>query len=253
MTHKLDDRQGGRMERRETLFFDLNGTLLDDSGNREAILRTCGEIASARPGLDAARLQEANGEIWQAYWPEVEDKWTLGLLDGASVSLEAWSRALRACGCDDDSLSRLARDTHRRHARDATRLFDDVQDLFAWLSRTRVRLALITNGASDTQRDALRTLGIEQIFSAVVISAEIGIAKPDPAIFAIAIDKLGVNPEHVWHVGDSLRSDVGGAKAAGLIAVWLNRGGLPRTEDEPLPDHEIRSLRELAELLSACM
>jgi len=125
MTHKLDDRQGGRIETRKALIFDLNGTVLDDSGGREAILRTCGEIASARPGLDAARLLEANGEIWQAYWPEVEDKWTLGLLDGATVSLEAWSRALRACGCDDDSLSRLARDTHRRHARDAIRLFDD--------------------------------------------------------------------------------------------------------------------------------
>jgi putative hydrolase of the HAD superfamily len=111
----------------------------------------------------------------------------------------------------------------------------------------------MTNGASDTQRDALRTLGIEQIFSAVVISAEIGIAKPDPAIFAFAIDQLGVKPEHVWHVGDSLRSDAGGAKAAGLIAVWLNRGRLPRTEYEPLPDHEIRSLRELAGLPSARM
>ncbi|MDQ6671835.1 MAG: hypothetical protein M3069_14025 [Chloroflexota bacterium] len=61
------------MERVEALFFDLNGTLLDGSGAREAIIRTCSEIAAARPGLDAARLLQANSEIWRAYWPEVED------------------------------------------------------------------------------------------------------------------------------------------------------------------------------------
>lgn len=235
----------------EALFFDLNSTLLDGSGIREAIRRTCGEIAAARLGLDAVRLLEANNEVWRAYWPEVEDKWTLGVLDGATVSLEAWSRALRACGCDDDSLARLARDTHRRHERETIRLFDDVQELFTWLSRTGLPLALITNGASDTQRDALRVLGIEQRFGAVVISGEVGVAKPDAAVFGLAIEKLGVNPANVWHVGDSLRVDVAGAKAAGLTAVWLNRNRLPWKEGDPRPDYEIQSLTELAGLLSA--
>src|SRR4051812_44153104 len=96
------------------LCFDLDGTLLDGSGFPEAIRRTCAELAAARPGLDAVRLLEANGEVWRAYWPGVEDKWTLGVLDGATVGLEAWRRALRTCGCDDDSLAHLARDTHRR-------------------------------------------------------------------------------------------------------------------------------------------
>jgi len=237
----------------KALFFDLDGTLLDGSGNREAILRTCGKIAAAQHGLDAIRLLEANGEVWQAYWPEVEDRWTLGVLDGATVSLEAWSRTLRACGCDDDCLARLARDTHWQHKRETIRLFDDVQELFTLLLRTRRSLALITNGASDTQRDALRVLGIEQQFGAVVISGEVGIAKPDASVFGIAIDKLGVKPENVWHVGDSLGTDVAGAKAASLTAVWLNRRRLPWKEGYPKPDYEIRSLTELAGLLSARM
>lgn len=233
------------------LSFDLNGTLLDGSRIQEAILRTCGEIAAAWPALDAARLLEANSTVWRAYWPEVEDRWTLGALDGATVSLEAWSRTLRACGCDDDSVARLARDTHQRHARQLVRLFDDAQALFTWRAPARRPLALITNGASDSQHDALHSLGIEQRFGAVIISGEVGIAKPDAGIFAIAVDALGVKPQQVWHVGDSLRADIAGAKAAGLTAVWLNRDRLHWKQGDPEPDHEIQSLWELTELLSA--
>lgn len=238
------------MKPAKALFFDLNGTLSDGSRIREAIERTCDEIAATWPGLSAARLLEANTEVWRTYWSEVEDRWTLGVLDGATVSFEAWRRALLACGCDDDSLAQLARNTLRRHVGETIRLFDDARELFGSLLRTRVPLALITNGASDTQRDALRVLGIEHRFSAVVISGEVGIAKPDPAIFAIAIDRLGVAPESVWHVGDSLAADVVGAKAAGLTAIWLNREGLSWKDGDPRPDHELRTLAELAGLLS---
>jgi len=233
----------------QALFFDLDGTLLDGSGNQEAIQRTCREIASAQPGLDAARLLEANTEVWRRYWPEVEDNWTLGVLDGATVSLEAWRRTLSACGCNDESLARLARETHGQHRREAFRLFDDVQELFT-LVQTRLPLALITNGASDTQRENLRVLGIEDQFRAIVISGEVGVAKPDASVFRLALDKLGVEPENVWHVGDNLRTDVAGAKAASLIAVWLNRGGLTWKEGDPKPDLEIRSLTELVARLS---
>src|SRR5206468_3683047 len=155
-----------------------------------------------------AQLLEANGEAWRKYWPEVEEAWTLGALSGAAVNLEVWSRALRACGDDDESLARLASDTHRRLVRENFRLFDDARRLLAWLSQTNLRLAVITNGASDTQRDALRALGIEQRFGAVVISGEIGIAKPDSGIFRVALEKLQVRPDNACHVGDSLGVDV---------------------------------------------
>lgn len=247
----IDDERGyaDAMTAVQALFFDLDGTLLDGSGHQEAILRTCRRIASAQPGLDAHRLLVANGEVWQRYWPEVADKWTLGALDGTNVSLEAWRRTLRACGCNDDSIARLARETYSQYRRESLRLFDDVQELS--LLQPRFSLALVTNGASDTQRENLRVLDIEHRFGAVVISGEVGVAKPDARIFRLALDELGVLPENAWHVGDDLNTDVAGAKAAGLTAVWLNRGDDPWKEGRPRPDYEIRSLRDLAALLSA--
>ena len=81
----------------------------------------------------------------------------------------------------------------------------------------------------------------------VVDSAVVGVSKPDPAIFRIALDALGVPPsKNVLHVGDSLRYDVTGALAAGLQPVHLDPHGVcPAADGHP----HIRALADLAELL----
>src|SRR5258708_3217584 len=132
------------MNRAAALFFDLNGTLLALSRPQDAVARTCADIAARQPGLAAPQLLESNSQVWQSYWPEVERRWTLGQLDDGTVGLEAWKRTLRACGCDDDSVARMARETHRRHTHETTRAFDDVQNFFAWLSNTSLPLAILT-------------------------------------------------------------------------------------------------------------
>ena len=80
----------------------------------------------------------------------------------------------------------------------------------------------------------------------VVDSTVVGVAKPDPAIFGIALDALGVPASAsgtVLHVGDSLRYDVAGALAAGLQPVHLDPHGLCPT---PAGHRHVRDLAELA-------
>jgi putative hydrolase of the HAD superfamily len=230
------------------LLLDLNGTLLDESGSFDAIRKVCAALAQAQPTLDAAQLLTTNGDVWRRYWPEVEERWTLGLIDDESVGLEAWRRTLRACGRDDDGLIRLARETHVRARREALRLFADARDMFDVLPQ-HIALGLVTNGSSETQREALRVLGIEQWFTAIIVAGEVHVAKPDARAFTLAVDKLGIRPDEAWYIGDSLLTDVGGAKAASLTAVWLNREGSLRHDGDPAPDLEIASLRELVSLL----
>ena len=229
--------------------FDLDETLLDGSGLRESIIQACGEIAASHPALDPAQLVDANSHVWQQYWPEVEARWTLGSLTGASLSLEAWRRTLHACGCTDEAVAKFAAKIHGQLAREALRLFDDVRQFMEVLRRAQLRSALITNGASDTQREKLSALGIEKWFHVVVISGEIGVAKPDPSTFAFALNSMGVAPENWWHVGDSLTTDVAGAKMARLTSVWLNRRGLVRGQADPAPDIEVPSLSHLVPFL----
>ena len=228
----------------EALLFDLDDTLIDEREHQRAVMLTCSTLASHQDGLDADRLFEANQKVWRAYWPEVEGKWTRGLLDGASLSLEAWRRTLRACGCIDESLAKRAVEALSGHARAAYRLYEDVPELLGLL-KGQLPLGLITNGASDTQRERLHWFDLERHFDAIVISGEVGIAKPDAAIFGLALDMLAVSADGAWYVGDSLHTDVAGARAAGFTAVWLNRLGSERKADDPEPDLEIESLTEL--------
>ena len=110
-------------------------------------------------------------------------------------------------------------------------------------------MALITNGPSDVQRLKIHVLGIADWFRSIVISGEIGKAKPDPEVFDIALQDVGVDRSGVWHIGDNLVTDVDGANAAGLGSVWLNRLGTSAESGSPRPDIEVNSLEELAHLL----
>ena len=91
----------------------------------------------------------------------------------------------------------------------------------------RLPLALISNGPSDMQRAALRSLGIESYFTTIVVSGDedLAVRKPNPRIFELACQRLNTAPEHVLMVGDNLVADIQGALAAGLQAVWLGTNG----------------------------
>ena len=238
--------------------FDFDSTLLDNSGFRATVRHTCATIAARHPSLEAERLLTANTEVWDAYWPSIERQWELGGISGAEVSLEGWRRTLRAAGCEDASIEEIAREAgevQRAHRGATVRLFPDARGILEAVTRAGIPLALITNAASDAQRISLGRHDIERYFRAIVISGEHGVAKPDPAIFRIALDRLGLSPEelshprNVWHVGDNPHTDVAGAKAAGLTAIWLNRKRLPLPTTALHPDHEIHSLTELSGLL----
>jgi putative hydrolase of the HAD superfamily len=92
-------------------------------------------------------------------------------------------------------------------------------------------------------------LEIHVFFDAHTISGHHGIEKPDPRLFQIALDSLGVRADQAAHVGDSLSADVVGARQAGLRAVWIDRSG--RTEAPPPADYSrITDLRQLPAILS---
>jgi putative hydrolase of the HAD superfamily len=120
-------------------------------------------------------------------------------------------------------------------------------ELLSCVAKGGFLTALVTDGPSDVQRDHLRALGLQDSFGAVVISGELGVAKPDPAPFQVALERLEVERHAAWHVGDDLATDVQGAQAAGVFAVWLNRAGTsPRG---PHPGLEVASLSEVAAAL----
>jgi putative hydrolase of the HAD superfamily len=105
-----------------------------------------------------------------------------------------------------------------------------------------LRLALVSN-ANGTLKRKLATTGLDGHFEVVLDSHEEGFEKPDPRLFRLALDRLGVAPAAAFHVGDLYEVDVVGARAAGLRAVLLDEAGLYAGRDCP----RVGSLAELAE------
>jgi HAD superfamily hydrolase (TIGR01509 family) len=129
-------------------------------------------------------------------------------------------------------------------ARNAVIPYDDVVPGLLRL-KGRVLVGSISNGNAD-----LRTIGLSQHFKVSVAAHELGVAKPDTAIFLAACKELGVAPEDAVYVGDDVLLDVQGAQRAGLRAVWMNRTGSTRhLEHEVVPDAIVSNFDELLDWL----
>jgi putative hydrolase of the HAD superfamily len=103
-----------------------------------------------------------------------------------------------------------------------------------------IRLVVVSNW-DVSLHDALAAAGLDRLLDATVTSAEFGAAKPDPAIFAHALELAGVAAADAVHVGDSVEADVDGARAAGIAPLLVVRGDAP----PPGGVEAIRTLREL--------
>ena len=209
-------------------------------------------VASARAGL-AALI--GNDGAW-SHWAELtelhHERVLAGEIDFETMRLQR-TRAFFAERGEWLSDSELAcREARRMDAmRGAWRLFDDVLPCLHLLRAAGLMLASITNASSKHQRSKLATVGLIDTFDVLVIAEEVGMAKPDPAIFHLACGRLRVPPCQVMHVGDRLDLDAQGAVDAGLSGVWLVRDGAD-VPVVPLPHgvYVINGLLELPELLT---
>ncbi|HEY2725138.1 MAG TPA: HAD family hydrolase [Pseudonocardiaceae bacterium] len=200
--------------------FDVDATLVDCE-------------SSIRAGL---RELLGTDDAWTD-WCALTDRHYLRYLAGeVDFDTMRWQRTKEFFASRGELLGdgEVFRREERRAAamRRAWRLFDDALPCLDALRSLGLRLAAITNAAGEYQRAKLGALGLESVFDAVMISGELGVAKPNRAIFRTACAALGVRPAQAVHVGDRLDMDAEGARDAGLHGVWLDRsrrGVLPQS------------------------
>ncbi|GAA2779214.1 HAD family hydrolase [Saccharopolyspora taberi] len=214
---------------------DIDDTLLDNE-------------ASSRQALRALVGNDGAWPVWRRTTEEHYARFVEGEIDFDVMCTER-TRAFFAAFGEHLSDTEAARreDVRMAAMQRAWGLFDDARPCLDWLRAAGLRLAVITNAPSDYQRKKIAAIGLADAFDAVVISGEVGVAKPDAGIFAAACARLGLEPHEVAHVGDRLDTDAVGARDAGLRGIWLNRAGKRRPAPEGV--HVITSLRQLPELL----
>lgn len=101
--------------------------------------------------------------------------------------------------------------------------FADTFDVLRAMRRRGYKLGIVTNGSHESQRAKIRAAQLAEQVDVILVSAEEGIAKPEPAIFLMAAARLGVEPAACLFVGDNPVADVLGSQAVGMQAVWVRR------------------------------
>ncbi|WP_407539054.1 HAD family hydrolase [Deinococcus radiomollis] len=133
------------------------------------------------------------------------------------------------------------------HAWADVALMPHALDVLQELRRRRLKLGVVTNGWSEKQLQALGGLGLTHLFDDVVVSEAVGLRKPDPAIFRLALARLNVGASEALYVGDSPLNDVAGPQLAGMKAA-LFPGGHPLPA-HIRPDWTLRDLRGVLEIV----
>lgn len=225
-----------------TVLFDLDETLFDHTH-------------AARSGLSALRdrhdtfgrmsLEELEAES-QRLLDEVHPRVLQGLITIDEARAERFQRLCDFCGArvtadEVDQLTDLYRSTYSESRRPVPGSAELLEAL-----HQRVRIGIVSNNLTEEQREKLQVTGIDRLIDFLVTSEDAGVEKPDPGIFLEALRHAACSAEEAVMVGDSWRSDVLGARDAGIRAVWFNRRRLPCPD--PSLAHEIHSFEPVENL-----
>jgi YjjG family noncanonical pyrimidine nucleotidase len=224
------------------VLFDLDGTLFDyAAAETTAVSATLADAGVEVTGTVLSDYRRIN----ESHWVALERQETTP----ARLRLERWSETLAAHTTDEIDVAALS-ERYLVHLAAAAPLLPGAVDAVEQLSE-RFRIAFVTNGLADVQRPRLAASPLADAAEVLIISDEVGAAKPDPAIFRAAFAAMGEpTREAVTMVGDSLSADIAGADAFGLATIWFAPPGTPAPgAHDPVPGHRISALRELPPLL----
>ena len=201
------------------VLFDLDGTLHDRAESVRRYLKG-----------HARRFEVPEG--YAARWLELDDL-------GYRPKREVFSELVAGFGLNHE-VEKLLQD-YSDHAWNDVARMPHALEVLTELRRRGVRVGVVTNGWTVKQLECIRGLKLEELIGDVIVSEAVGLRKPDPAIFHLALSRLGVSAQNAWYVGDSPQNDVAGPQAAGLRAALVPGGHeLP---PEIVPDAVLKDLR----------
>ncbi|MCK2245422.1 MULTISPECIES: HAD family hydrolase [unclassified Crossiella] len=233
------------MKRRDTVILDLDGTLIDERSNVDGAFLAAGLLVQQETGIDAHRFASiarlaAQRLWWKPRWLDpLGDEFGLSAWDGLSAQYTgavqaldrlrawlpayrqaAWTLTLDRCGLQGSSLSTMVSEAFVEHRRDHVECLPGAMELVSTLAKDRA-LVVLTNGPGDGQRGKLAVSGVSDHVQDIVVSTELGVAKPHKAAMDTALARVGGRTATAIMIGDSYDRDIQGALASDVPALWI--------------------------------
>jgi putative hydrolase of the HAD superfamily len=217
------------------VLFDLDDTLFDHRGCARDALTAVHQSHACFRAMTFDTLEQVHADVLEELHTEV----MLGRVPVDDARVERFRRLLASAGLKDSAetagdLAILYRDTYRSRRRAVA----GAAALMATAKR-HARIGIVSNNVLAEQEEKLRVCDLARFVDELIVSGEVGVSKPDPVIFRVAMDRLDVTPAEAVMVGDSWPADVEGALGVGVRAIWFNPSGMPA----PDPRTDVEQLR----------
>lgn len=226
----------------EMVFFDAGGTLLDPHPSfPELFARTCADSGYEISSAQVAEVQERLAPHLTELVDEADLPHAPSLSPEASRTFWTFTyrRFLGELGITDEAMTEKLYE--RFSSFESYRLYEDVKPTLDAVERAGYRLGLISNFDSWLEK-MLIEMEVGHVFDTSVISGMVGVEKPDPEIYRIAVERAGVDPTRCVHVGDSPRTDMEPAGVVGITPILIDRA-------DRYPESVYARIRELTELV----
>jgi putative hydrolase of the HAD superfamily len=201
------------------IFFDLDHTIWDfDRNATETLAELYDRYQLKSLGLHSAaefidRYTENNHRLWQQYH--------LGEISKEKLREERFKNTFLQLGVRPDLIPHQFEDEYVKISPTKTNLFEGAATVLAYLQK-KYQLHIISNGFKETTLTKMELSGLNPYFTNVIISEDVGINKPNRAIFEHALKKASATKENSIMIGDSLEADVRGAQDFGMKAIFFN-------------------------------
>ena len=230
----------------KAILFDLDDTIISfDSHTEICWQKVCMAFTEKYKLFSYEKIFTSIQEARTWYWSD-EERHRIGRLNLEQIRRQIVVSAFEKLKCFDEKYGIELADEYSKLHNEMITLFPHALETLQELSRSRIKLGLLTNGNSEIQKNKIKRFDLKPYFNFCLIEEELGFGKPDQRIFKIALEKLNLSNSDVWMVGDNLVWDVLGAQRSGIFGIWndYKNKGLPK-DSAIIPNRIINSISDL--------
>ncbi|MEH2567488.1 HAD family hydrolase [Bradyrhizobium sp. AZCC 2289] len=231
------------------MLIDMDETILSAYGRPDiAWNNVAREFAGEFAPLSSQQVAAAIVESGRKFWARAGAEWRLILGEARHVVVRDGFATLAAAHRTTLSMDLATRLANRftAYREEEMFVFPGAHDAIDALKAHGVKLALVTNGAAESQRAKVERFALTHRFDHIQIEGEHGFGKPDERAYLHAMQALGVTAPETWMIGDNLEWEVEAPQRLGIYAIWIDVHGEGLPADSAIrPDRIIRSLTEL--------
>ncbi len=206
------------IDRYKYFLFDIDRTLWDFDSNASVALEASLKkfpLPIDDYALFVERYESFNKKLW--------DDYEAGKISKEFLRTERFYKTLKIYyGIDDIDLAKSIGHEYLEEMALGKKLIEGAETVLNAIKVSGGRMAIVSNGFREVQYRKLASSGIKDCFETVIISDEVGVNKPHPQIFALAMDGIGGNKKETLMVGDDFANDIEGAQIYGIDQFYYN-------------------------------